>query len=149
MEKAAKFYICNYFNENKKHKRYHNNELNIVRKQIKSADAFADKLYSRIIRTKNLNIDNIKMSIEKITELNYNEHDIDILEDVSKDEYKKYILQDADFTKLIFDVLKKNLPKDINEVQERMHNALIELKDEESSLQYRIDRLLKNVNKND
>jgi len=144
--KAAKFYICHFLNNNSNHKSYYSRYFKHIKKNIEGAGIFADKIYSRLIKSKVSNINNIRTAIKDINEGKYNSGTIDMLASLSKDECKKHILQDAEITEAVFYCLRYVNISELDEFKKILISALTDIGNENPEMKYRIDRIFELIN---
>lgn len=140
---AARIYIANFLTKNADYKSYFSKDLNFIKEKIEGLDIYADKIYSRFIKSKVSDIHNIKIALFDIKEGKYTSTTIDILASLSKDECKIYLLQDPDITESIYEFLKHVHISELDEFRNLSISALTEIGNENPEMKYRIDRLLK------
>lgn len=140
---ASKIYIANFLRKNADHKSYFSKDLNFIKEKIEGLDIYTDKIYSRLIRSRLSDIDNVKTAIKNINEGQYSSSTIDMLASLSKDECKKHILQDAEITESIYYFLRHTNISELDEFRKISISVLTEIGNENPEMKYRIDRIFK------
>lgn len=143
---VAKIYIANFLTKNTDYKSYFYKDLNFIKEKIEGLDIYADKFYSKLIKSKVSDINNIRTALKDINGNKYKKRTIDILASLSKDECKKYILQDAEITESIYYFLRHTNIDGLDEFKKMSINVLTEIGNENSEMKYRIDRIFKLIN---
>jgi len=144
--KAIKFYICNFLNNNIEHKTYYSRDFNDIKEKMEGVRIFADKIYSRLIKNKIFDLNNIRIAIDDINMNKYNGKTIDMLTALSMKECKKYILQDPEITEEIFEFLRHPSIAELDKFKKISIDALTEIGNENSEMKYRIDRMFQIIN---
>lgn len=140
---SGKIYIADFLTKNADYKSYFSKDLNFIKENVEGLDTYADKIYSRLIKSKVSDINNIKIALFDIKEGKYTSTTIDILASLSKDECKRYLLQDADIAESIYNFLRYTNISELDEFKRISISALTEIGNENPEMKYRIDRLLK------